>query len=84
MTHQEKLAQVKSHYGTNHPEYREAERSCSRSASELRNAQEVSLQHVKVEYQEAVNRETMLKKHLGTGDEGGFDKLNSASSSTIR
>ena len=75
---QAKLAQVKATYGPNHPEYRKAQIQLTEAQRQFDQAKQSVFQRVGVEYQEAVNRESILQKALKeTKDE--FDSLNARS-----
>ena len=73
-----KFADVKSHFGPNHPEYRKAAAQVAEMERQLEAARENISQRVAVEYQEAVNRESMLEKAVKDTKEE-FDHLNARS-----
>ena len=75
---QEKFAQVKAHYGTNHPEYRKAETQWTQVTAQFESARQNVARRVEVEYQEAINRENMLKTAV-LETKAEFDHLNSRS-----
>lgn len=75
---QEKFAEVKGHFGTNHPEYRKAAGEVAELERQVDATRENIAQRVTVEYQQAVNREAMLKKAV-TEDKAEFDHLNARS-----
>ncbi len=75
---QEKFAQVKVHYGANHPEYRKAEAQAAQLQRQLDETLRSILRRVEVEYHEAVNREAMLKKAVDQ-TKAEFDRLNARS-----
>ena len=54
----QKFADVKTHYGANHPEYRKAAVQVEEIERQLRDARQNVAQRVEVEYREAVNRES--------------------------
>jgi succinoglycan biosynthesis transport protein ExoP len=71
----ERFAEVKSHYGPNHPEYRKAEEQLSQIQNQFDAARTGVMRRVEVEYREAVNREDMLRKAV-TETKAEFDQLN--------
>jgi succinoglycan biosynthesis transport protein ExoP len=75
---QAKLAQVKATYGPNHPEYRKAQIQLSEAQRLFDKAKQSVFQRVGVEYQEAVNRESILRRAL-TETKNEFDRLNARS-----
>ena len=74
----EKFAEVKAHYGSNHPEYRKAETQLKQVQHQFDAARTGVMGRVEVEYQEAVNREGMLQKAV-TETKAEFDRLNARS-----
>ena len=74
----QKFAEVKTHYGTNHPEYNKAAAQVTEIESQLRQGRESAAGRVEVEYREAVNREAMLRKAVGE-TKAEFDRLNARS-----
>src|SRR5260370_32325233 len=58
----QKFAEIKAHYGTNHPEYRKASVQLTELQRQLQSSRENIAQRVEVEYREALNRESMLRK----------------------
>ncbi len=75
---QEKFAEVKVHFGPNHPEYRKAAVQVAELQRELTLAKENIGHRVEVEFREAVNRESMLSKAV-TETKAEFDRLNARS-----
>jgi capsular exopolysaccharide synthesis family protein len=75
---QTRFAEVRQHYGTNHPEYRKAETQLRQVQTQFEAALRSVLGRVEVEYQEAVNRENMLKNAV-TETKAEFDRLNARS-----
>ncbi len=75
---QEKFAEVKNHYGLNHPEYKKAQTRVQELESQLATTGDSVRQRVELEYHEAVNREAMIS---GAVQETKieFDRLNSRS-----
>jgi capsular exopolysaccharide synthesis family protein len=71
----ERFAEVKQHYGPNHPEYRKAEGQLSQIQNQFDAARNGIVGRVEVEYREAVNREDMLKRAV-TETKAEFDQLN--------
>jgi capsular exopolysaccharide synthesis family protein len=74
----EKFADVKTHYGANHPEYRKAEVQVEEIERQLRAASGNAAKRVEVEYREALNRESMLQKAVAE-TKAEFDSLNARS-----
>lgn len=75
---QESFAQVKVHYGPNHPEHRKAAAQVSQLGSQLDETVRGILRRVNIEYGQAVNREDMLKKAVDQ-TKAEFDRLNARS-----
>ncbi len=74
----QKFADVKTHYGVNHPEYRKAAVQVEEIERQVRAASENAAKRVEVEYREAVNREFMLQKAVAQ-TKAEFDSLNARS-----
>jgi succinoglycan biosynthesis transport protein ExoP len=75
---QQKFAEIQSHYGPNHPEYRKAAMQIAELQRQLQ-AGRLNIQHrVEVEYHEAQNREAMLQKAVAE-TKAEFDRLNARS-----
>jgi succinoglycan biosynthesis transport protein ExoP len=75
---QEKFAEVKTHYGPNHPEFRKAETQLSQVQGQFDATRAGVMKRVEVEFREAVNREGMLKKAVAE-TKAEFDRLNARS-----
>jgi capsular exopolysaccharide synthesis family protein len=75
---QQKFAEVKTHDGANHPEYKKAATQFSEILGQLQKARENIAQRVEVEYKESANRESMLKKAVAE-TKAEFDRLNARS-----
>lgn len=75
---QEKFADVKTHYGPNHPEYRKAETQLKQIESEFAAARDGVMRRVEVEFRESINREEMLKKAVSE-TKAEYDRLNARS-----
>jgi polysaccharide biosynthesis transport protein len=75
---QEKFAEVKNHYGPNHPEYRKAETQLSQIQGQFDGARGSVMRRVEVEFHEAANREQMLKKAVSES-KAEFDRINARS-----
>jgi capsular exopolysaccharide synthesis family protein len=71
-------AEVKAHYGANHPENKKALAQWNEASRQLEQSRDNIARRIKVEYQEAVNRENMLRKAVAEQKEE-FDRLNSRS-----
>jgi succinoglycan biosynthesis transport protein ExoP len=74
----EKFAEVKNHYGLNHPEYKKAQTRVQELESQLASTGDSVRQRVEVEYREAVNREAMISSAVQE-TKIEFDRLNSRS-----
>jgi len=75
---QERFAEVKTHYGAGHPEYRKAAAQLA-EVQRLREETRGSIgQRVQIEYQQALERERMLEKAVGE-TKAEFDRLNARS-----
>jgi capsular exopolysaccharide synthesis family protein len=74
----QKFADVKTHYGANHPEYRKAAVQVEEIERQLRDSRQNAAQRVEVEYRESANREAMLKKAVSE-TKAEFDRLNARS-----
>jgi len=75
---EEKFAQAKTHYGANHPGYRQAAAQVAELKSQLNQTVRSILRRAEVEYREAMNREAMLKKAVDEA-KAEFDRLNARS-----
>lgn len=75
---QEKFTQVKTHYGTAHPEYRKAAAQLAEVQRLLDKTRQNIAQRVEIEYQESTSREGMLQKAVAE-TKSEFDRLNSRS-----
>jgi succinoglycan biosynthesis transport protein ExoP len=74
----EKFAGVKAQYGANHPAYKKALSEVTELERQFNSLQTRIGQRVRIEYQEAVNRESMLQK--ATAEiKAEFDRLNARS-----
>jgi len=75
---QEKFAEVKNHYGVNHPEYKKAETKVQQLEAEIESTRHSIGQRIEVEYQESVNREAMLEAAV-KDTKAEFDRMNARS-----
>src|SRR5689334_8694764 len=75
---QQKFAEIKAHYGPNHPEYRKAALQLAELQRQLQSGKDNIGRRVEVEYREAMNRESMLQKAVGE-TKSEFDRLNARS-----
>ena len=75
---QERFAEVKTHYGVNHPEFRKAETQLNQVQAQFDATRAGVTKRVEVEFREAVNREGMLKKAVAE-TKSEFDRLNARS-----
>jgi capsular exopolysaccharide synthesis family protein len=75
---QEKFAEVKNHYGVNHPEYKKAETKVNEIESQIDATKRSIAQRIEIEYHEAGNREAMLESAV-KDTKVEFDRLNARS-----
>jgi succinoglycan biosynthesis transport protein ExoP len=75
---QQKFAEVKAHYGPNHPEFRKASLQVVELQRQLQSGKDNIEHRVEVEYRESQNRESMLKKAVAE-TKAEFDRLNAHS-----
>ncbi len=74
----EKFAVIKSQYGAGHPEYKKAASQVAELETQFASLKTNITQRVSLEYQEAVNRETMLKQAVADV-KTEFDRINARS-----
>ena len=74
----ERFAEVRNHYGINHPEYRKAQTKVQELETQIADTGASIAQRVEIEYREAVNREAMLEKAVAE-TKAEFDRLNARS-----
>jgi capsular exopolysaccharide synthesis family protein len=74
----ERFAQVKAHFGANHPEYRRTAAQASEIETSIEKTRRSIMGRVEVEYQQAIAREAMLQRAVSE-TKGEFDKLNARS-----
>ena len=75
---QERFAEVKTHYGLNHPEYKKAETKVREIDAQIEKTKTSIAQRIEIEYREAVNREAMLQTTV-TDTKAEFDRINARS-----
>jgi capsular exopolysaccharide synthesis family protein len=75
---EEKFAQVKEHYGVNHPEYRRTQAQVVQMQSELDAARKSLIRGVEVEFRQAADRENILKQAVAQ-NKAELDRLNARS-----
>lgn len=75
---QEKFAEIKSHYGPNHPEYKKAATQLNQVQTQFDAMRGSVMRRVEVEFREATNREAMLKKTVAE-TKAEFDRINARS-----
>src|SRR6266849_789955 len=75
---QEHFAEVKNHYGINHPEYKKALTRLQELESQIAATRASIAQRVEIEYREALDREEMLQKAVAE-TKAEFDRLNARS-----
>ena len=73
-----KFAEVKTHYGINHPEYKKAQARVEELDSQIAKMQDSVGQRVEIEFRESANRENMLESAV-TDTKTEFDRLNAHS-----
>jgi len=74
----EKFATTKAQYGANHPEYKKASSTLTELEHQLEHLKTSIAERVGLDYQEAVNREAMLKNAVAD-TKTEFDRLNARS-----
>jgi succinoglycan biosynthesis transport protein ExoP len=74
----QKFADVQTHFGTNHPEYRKAAVQVQEIERQLHASRQNAAQRVEVEYRESMSREAMLQKAVAE-TKMEFDRLNAHS-----
>jgi succinoglycan biosynthesis transport protein ExoP len=75
---QEKFAEIKTHYGVNHPEYKKAQTKVEELDSQIDLTKRSIGERIEIEYHEAVNREAMLQTAV-KDTKTEFDRLNARS-----
>jgi polysaccharide biosynthesis transport protein len=75
---QEKMADVRTRFGINHPEYKRAAASVAEAKQLLQSTKDNIRDRVNVEYREAVAREQMLQKAVAE-TKAEFDRMNANS-----
>jgi polysaccharide biosynthesis transport protein len=74
----QRFAEVKEHYGPNHPEFRKSQAQVNELQRQLQSGRQNIGQRVEVEYAEALNRESILQKAVAE-TKAEFDRLNARS-----
>jgi capsular exopolysaccharide synthesis family protein len=74
----QRLAEVKTTYGANHPEFRRASTNVTELQRQFEDARKNIVDRVEVDYKQALNREQMLQKAVGE-TKAEFDRLSSRS-----
>jgi capsular exopolysaccharide synthesis family protein len=75
---QERFAEVKEHFGPNHPEYRKASASIRELGAQVDSMRRNIIRRVEVEFQEARTREQMLSGSVAE-TKAEYDRLNARS-----
>lgn len=75
---QERFAEVKEHFGVNHPEYRKAQAAIRELSAQVDSMRQNIVRRVEVEFKEARSRETMLEKSVAE-TKAEYDRLNARS-----
>jgi succinoglycan biosynthesis transport protein ExoP len=74
----EHFAEVKSHYGANHPEFRKAEAQLGQVDAALAGTRKQVIERVEIGYREAQRREAMVSVAV-TAAKAEFDRMNARS-----
>jgi polysaccharide biosynthesis transport protein len=74
----QRFSEVRTHFGVNHPEYKRAAEQVAEVQRELQDTRQNIGQRIKIDYQGAVNRESMLQKAVAE-TKAEFDRLNAHS-----
>jgi len=72
------FAEVKTHYGLNHPEYKKAQTKVDEIQAQIETTKQSIGERIGIEYREAQNRETMLENAV-KDTKAEFDRLNARS-----
>src|SRR5262245_44108726 len=75
---QQKFADVKTHYGANHPEFKRSRSAVDEIQRQLQSTKDSIVQRVEIEYWGAMDRERMLQKAVAE-TKAEFDRLNARS-----
>ncbi|HVT91946.1 MAG TPA: polysaccharide biosynthesis tyrosine autokinase [Bryobacteraceae bacterium] len=75
---EQKFADVRSRFGSNHPEYKKASGQVAEIKAQLDRGRKNIMQRVSVEYEQAVNREKMLSGAV-QATKSEFDRMNAHS-----
>src|SRR5258708_24630661 len=75
---QQRFAEVRTHYGANHPEFKKAQTAVDEIDRQLESTKDSIEQRVEIEYHGAMDRERMLQKAV-LETKAEFDKLNARS-----
>ncbi len=74
----ERFAQVQTQYGANHPQYRKVQTQLAELERQMEANKKKTIRRVEVEFEEARNREDMLRQAV-TATKEEFDELNARS-----
>ncbi len=74
----QRLAEIKTTYGANHPEYRKASTTVTELQRQFEEARKNIIDRVEVDYKQSLNREQMLQKAVAE-TKVEFDRLSSRS-----
>jgi len=75
---QERFAEVRMHFGANHPEFKKAAAQVAELERSIGKSRQNIAQRVEIDYSEAVRREAMLQKTVAE-TKAEFDRLNARS-----
>lgn len=71
----ERFAEIRAHFGVNHPEYRKAQAQVKELQAQVDATRDNAIRRVEVQYKEALARETMLSRGVAE-TKADYDKLN--------
>jgi succinoglycan biosynthesis transport protein ExoP len=75
---QQRFAEVREHFGANHPEHRKAAAQVAELQRQTERTRQGIAQRVEIDYREAASRETMLQRAVAE-TKAEFDRVNSRS-----
>jgi succinoglycan biosynthesis transport protein ExoP len=75
---EQKFAEIKTHYGTAHPEYKKAQSDVAEVQRQIQLTRQNIGQRIKLDYQASLDREQMLKTAVAQ-TKAEFDRLNARS-----
>ncbi len=75
---EERFAEIKAHFGANHPEHRKAAAQVAEIERQIERLRRRIIERVEIDYRAASSREGMLKRSVGE-TKAEFDRLNARS-----